>query len=55
MFRCLSIMAVEREYKTGGMEMVKVRQDAWLEQDDELLAETVLRHVREGSTQLSAF
>lgn len=35
--------------------MVKVRQDAWLERDDELLAETVLRHVREGSTQLSAF
>ena len=35
--------------------MVKVRQDAWLEQDDELLAETVLRHVREGSTQLGAF
>ncbi|MBB4823114.1 prespore-specific regulator [Sporosarcina luteola] len=35
--------------------MVKVRQDAWLEQDDILLAETVLRHVREGSTQLSAF
>ncbi|PIC64730.1 RsfA family transcriptional regulator [Sporosarcina sp. P13] len=35
--------------------MVKVRQDAWLESDDELLAETVLRHVREGSTQLSAF
>ena len=35
--------------------MVKVRQDAWMEQDDILLAETVLRHVREGSTQLSAF
>ncbi|AXI01068.1 RsfA family transcriptional regulator [Sporosarcina sp. PTS2304] len=35
--------------------MVKVRQDAWLEQDDQLLADTVLRHVREGSTQLSAF
>lgn len=35
--------------------MVKVRQDAWLEEDDVLLAETVLRHVREGSTQLSAF
>lgn len=35
--------------------MVKVRQDAWLEENDELLAETVLRHVREGSTQLNAF
>ncbi|MFS0575931.1 RsfA family transcriptional regulator [Sporosarcina sp. 179-K 3D1 HS] len=35
--------------------MVKVRQDAWVEENDVLLAETVLRHVREGSTQLSAF
>lgn len=35
--------------------MVKVRQDAWMEENDILLAETVLRHVREGSTQLSAF
>ncbi|MBD7986380.1 RsfA family transcriptional regulator [Sporosarcina sp. Sa2YVA2] len=35
--------------------MVKVRQDAWLDENDILLAETVLRHVREGSTQLSAF
>ncbi|WP_040227514.1 RsfA family transcriptional regulator [Bhargavaea cecembensis] len=35
--------------------MVKVRQDAWLEENDRLLAETVLRHVREGSTQLNAF
>lgn len=35
--------------------MVKIRQDAWLEENDRLLADTVLRHVREGSTQLSAF
>ena len=35
--------------------MVKVRQDAWMEDNDILLADTVLRHVREGSTQLSAF
>ncbi|MGG1575942.1 RsfA family transcriptional regulator [Fictibacillus sp. NRS-1165] len=35
--------------------MIKVRQDAWSEEDDLLLAETVLRHVREGSTQLHAF
>lgn len=34
---------------------MKVRQDAWSEEDDLLLAETVLRHVREGSTQLHAF
>jgi len=34
---------------------LKVRQDAWTEENDLLLAETVLRHVREGSTQLNAF
>ena len=34
---------------------MKVRQDAWTVEDDLLLAETVLRHVREGSTQLNAF
>jgi len=34
---------------------MKQRQDAWSEEDDLLLAETVLRHVREGSTQLNAF
>jgi len=34
---------------------MKVRQDAWTEEDDLLLAETVLHHVREGSTQLNAF
>ncbi|QAS54091.1 RsfA family transcriptional regulator [Halobacillus litoralis] len=35
--------------------MPKVRQDAWSHEDDLLLAETVLRHIREGSTQLLAF
>ncbi len=35
--------------------MMKVRQDAWTDENDLLLAETVLRHVREGSTQLNAF
>lgn len=39
----------------GGTTMVKIRQDAWMEENDILLADTVLRHVREGSTQLSAF
>lgn len=34
---------------------MKNRQDAWSEENDLLLAETVLRHVREGSTQLNAF
>jgi len=35
--------------------VAKVRQDAWSHEDDLLLAETVLRHIREGSTQLKAF
>ena len=35
--------------------MVKIRQDAWMTENDEMLAEMVLRHVREGSTQLNAF
>lgn len=37
------------------MNKMKSRQDAWTEENDLLLAETVLRHVREGSTQLNAF
>jgi prespore-specific regulator len=42
--------------KKLGVELeMKVRQDAWSEENDLLLAETVLRHVREGSTQLNAF
>ncbi len=35
--------------------MVANRQDAWTEDDDLLLAEVTLRHIREGGTQLSAF
>ncbi|SRR5699024_489397 len=35
--------------------LAKVRQDAWSHEDDLLLAETVLRHIRDGSTQLNAF
>ncbi|MEG0473291.1 MAG: RsfA family transcriptional regulator [Solibacillus sp.] len=35
--------------------MTKTRQDAWMQDNDELLAEAVLRHVKEGSTQLNAF
>jgi prespore-specific regulator len=31
------------------------RQDAWSQDEDLLLAEVVLRHIREGSTQLTAF
>lgn len=37
------------------MTMVATRQDAWSEDDDLLLAEVTLRHIREGGTQLSAF
>jgi len=32
-----------------------MRQDAWTKDEDLLLAEVVLRHIREGSTQLKAF
>ncbi|MDI3327932.1 MAG: RsfA family transcriptional regulator [Alicyclobacillaceae bacterium] len=31
------------------------RSDAWTAEDDKKLADIVLRHIREGSTQLSAF
>ncbi|MBM7701758.1 RsfA family transcriptional regulator [Metabacillus iocasae] len=31
------------------------RQDAWTQDEDLLLAEIVLRHIREGGTQLAAF
>ncbi len=35
--------------------MTTVRQDAWSTDEDLILAEVVLRHIREGSTQLAAF
>jgi prespore-specific regulator len=35
--------------------MPAVRQDAWTPDDDLILAEVTLRHIREGSTQLAAF
>jgi RsfA family transcription factor len=35
--------------------LATTRQDAWTEDEDVLLAEVVLRHIREGGTQLSAF
>lgn len=34
---------------------MKIRQDAWSHEDDVLLAETVLAHIKDGSTQLRAF
>ncbi|WP_368654721.1 RsfA family transcriptional regulator [Ornithinibacillus sp. 4-3] len=35
--------------------MKKQRQDAWSKDEDMLLAEIVLRYIREGKTQLEAF
>ncbi|MCM3713089.1 RsfA family transcriptional regulator [Alkalihalobacillus oceani] len=35
--------------------MTTIRQDAWTADEDLILAEVVLRHIREGSTQLAAF
>ncbi|MFS0861376.1 sporulation-specific transcriptional regulator GerR [Fredinandcohnia sp. 179-A 10B2 NHS] len=35
--------------------MTTTRQDAWTQDEDLLLAEVVLRHIREGGTQLGAF
>lgn len=39
----------------GGLRLVPIRQDAWSKDEDVLLAEVVLRHIREFSTQLAAF
>ncbi|WP_285876670.1 RsfA family transcriptional regulator [Fictibacillus phosphorivorans] len=35
--------------------MSNLRQDAWTKDEDAILAEITLRHIREGSTQLVAF
>lgn len=35
--------------------MTDQRQDAWTDEEDLILAETVLQHIREGNTQLAAF
>lgn len=35
--------------------MKVTRQDAWSKEEDIILAETVLRYIREGKTQLEAF
>jgi prespore-specific regulator len=44
------------EIKTlGGINMPTTRQDAWTQDEDLLLAEVVLRHIRDGGTQLQAF
>ncbi len=35
--------------------MSAIRQDAWTEHDDRVLAEVTIRHIKDGGTQLSAF
>lgn len=35
--------------------MLNTRQDSWTKEEDVLLAEIVLKHIREGGTQLQAF
>lgn len=37
------------------MSKIANRQDSWTTEEDELLAETVIRHIEQGSTQLKAF
>jgi prespore-specific regulator len=39
----------------GGIRLTALRQDAWTQDEDLLLAEVTLKHIREGSTQLLAF
>lgn len=38
-----------------GIVMKETRQDAWTEEEDLLLAETVLQYIKNGKTQLEAF
>lgn len=51
----LTVNFIKPSIYIGSWKKMKQRQDAWSEENDLLLAETVLRHVREGSTQLNAF
>lgn len=44
-----------RAIEEGIDRMAAIRQDAWSADDDLILAEVTLRHIREGSTQLAAF
>src|SRR4051812_29935039 len=44
-----------KERSIGGKRMKTVRQDAWSEEEDRLLAETVISHIQTGKTQLEAF
>ena len=51
----MEIPAYSDTNRVGGPKMNKQRQDAWTKDDDMLLAEIVLRHIRNGRTQLEAF
>jgi prespore-specific regulator len=51
----MAMLIVKFHENGDGENTMKVRQDAWSHEDDLLLAETVLRHIREGGTQLQAF
>jgi len=41
--------------KAGVITLTSARQDAWTSEEDRLLAEIVLTHIKKGSTQLKAF
>ena len=43
------------EKNIGVINMTATRQDAWTDQEDTLLANIVLHHIKNGSTQLQAF
>lgn len=47
-------LSVDQGLEGIGLMAVK-RQDAWTPDDDLILAEVTLRHIREGGTQLNAF
>jgi RsfA family transcription factor len=42
-------------YEKGGKQMSLQRVDAWTEQEDKILVQTILDYVRHGKTQLQAF
>lgn len=41
--------------KSEGIFLMKTREDAWTEEEDSLLVNTVLQFIRDGKTQLNAF
>jgi prespore-specific regulator len=47
-------MAIKNVFQRG-ITMTRIRQDAWTQDNDKVLADIVLNHIRSGSTQLAAF